>query len=232
MGLASARLFAQEGAQLVLFGRDRAKLVATAQLIGGDALVVTGDLAHLDDLDRLVTASVDRFKAIDVLFLNAGNAPFAPIEATDESLFDRCFGVNVRGRYFAIQKFLPHLRAPASIILTSTGLLHKPLPELSAWAAASAAVRSLAQSLSVELADRGIRVNILSPGPIDTPIYDGYGMTSEEVAATKQGLAEKTLLKRMGQPEEMAEVALFLASEASRYVVGAEIVADGGYALT
>jgi NAD(P)-dependent dehydrogenase (short-subunit alcohol dehydrogenase family) len=84
----------------------------------------------------------------------------------------------------------------------------------------------------VELADRGIRVNVLSPGPIDTPIYDGYGMTSEEVAATKQGLAEKTLLKRMGQPEEMAEVALFLASEASRYVVGAEIVADGGYALT
>lgn len=112
MGRASARLFAQEGAQLVLFGRDQAKLESTAHLIGGEALVVTGDLAHLADLDRLVAASVDRFSAIDVLYLNAGNAPFAPIEATDEALFDACFGVNVRGRYFAIQKFLPIYALP------------------------------------------------------------------------------------------------------------------------
>ncbi len=232
IGLAAARLFAQEGAQLVLFGRDAAKLDTAAAQIGGEVHTIIGDMANLSDLDRLVMESVQRFGAVDVLFLNAGSAPFASIEASDEAFFDECFGINVRGRFFAIQKFLPHLRTPASIILTATGLMHKPLPESSVWAAANAAVRSLAQSLSVDLVGRGVRLNVLSPGPTDTPIYDGYGMPAEEVEGLKQGLADKTLLKRMAHAEEMAKVALFLASDESSYVVGAEIIADGGYGLT
>jgi NAD(P)-dependent dehydrogenase (short-subunit alcohol dehydrogenase family) len=232
IGLASARLFATEGSRLVLFGRDADKLHRAAAEIGGEVLTVIGDMASLADLDRLVSKTIERFGKVDVLFLNAGSAPFAPIEATDEALFDDCFNVNVRGRYFAIQKFLPHLNKPASIILTATGLMHKPLPESSAWAAANAAVRSLAQSLSVDLASRGMRLNVLSPGPTDTPIYDGYGMPPEETEGLKQGLAEQTLLKRMAHADEMARVALFLASDDSSYVVGAEIIADGGYGLT
>ncbi|MEO0563191.1 MAG: SDR family oxidoreductase, partial [Chloroflexota bacterium] len=186
---------------------------------------------QLADLDRLVAETTAQFGGVDVLFLNAGNAPFGAIEETDEATFDDCFNVNVRGRYFAIQKFLPHLNNPASIILTATAMMHKPLPESSAWAAANAAVRSLAQSLSVDLAERGVRLNMLSPGPTDTPIYDGYGMPPEATAGLKAGLAEQTLLGRMAVADEMARIALFLASDDSSYVIGAEIVADGGYGL-
>ena len=231
IGLATAQTFAREGALLVLFGRSADKLRAAATAIGKDCLAVVGDSANLEDIDRLVAETTQRFGQVDVLFLNAGTAPFASIEMSDETLFDECFDINVRGRFFAIQKFLPHLRTPASIILTATGLMHKPLPESSVWAAANAAVRSLAQSLSVDLAARGIRLNVLSPGPTDTPIYDGYGMPPEEVEGLKYGLAEQTLLKRMAQAQEMANVALFLASDESSYVIGAEIVADGGYGL-
>ncbi|MCU0495092.1 MAG: SDR family NAD(P)-dependent oxidoreductase, partial [Chloroflexaceae bacterium] len=124
IGLAAAHLFAKEGAQLVLFGRDTAKLQAAATQIDGEVHTVAGDIAILSDLDRLVAESVQHFGMIDVLFLNAGTAPFAPIEASDEAFFDACFAINVRGRFFAMQKFLPHLRTPASIILTATGLMH------------------------------------------------------------------------------------------------------------
>jgi NAD(P)-dependent dehydrogenase (short-subunit alcohol dehydrogenase family) len=231
IGLATAHLFAKEGARLMLFGRDASKLDKVAAQVNGEVYTLSGNMANLSDLDRLVHVSVQRFGTVDVLFLNAGTAPFAPIEASDETFFDECFEINVRGRFFAIQKFLPYLCTPASIILTATGLMHKPLPESSVWAAANAAVRSLAQSLSVDLAGSGVRLNVLSPGPTDTPIYNTYGMTAEEVEGLKQGLADKTLLKRMAQAEEMAKVALFLASDDSSYVVGAEIIADGGYGL-
>ncbi|GAB4529490.1 MAG: SDR family oxidoreductase [Anaerolineae bacterium] len=231
IGLAAARCFAAEGAKLVLFGRNLERLHSAAEHIGGEVVTITGDMVSLTDLDQLVTESVSAFGQVDVLFLNAGSASFAPIDGTDEAFFDDCFNVNVRGRYFAIQKFLPHLRVPASIILTSTGLMHRPLPDSSVWAAANAAVRSLAESLSVDLAARGVRLNVLSPGPTDTPIYEGYGMTPEEVDGLKAGLAEQTLLKRMAQAAEMARVALFLASDDSSYLVGSEIVADDGYRL-
>lgn len=231
IGLASARRFAAEGARLVLFARDEARLAAAAAELGGEVLTVAGDIARLDDLDRLAAATAGHFDGVDVLFLNAGSAPFAPIEAVDEAFFDDCLGVNLKGRYFAIQRLLPQLRPGASVILTATGLMHKPLPESSVWAAANAAVRSLAQSLSVDLAARGLRFNVLSPGPTDTPIYDGYGMAPEETAALKQGLGAQTLLGRMAQADELARVALFLASDDSSYLAGAEIVADGGFAL-
>lgn len=231
IGAASAKAFAAQGASLVLFGRTEQKLQAVRDTLDSDALIVTGDAANLSDLDRLVSAAVERFAAVDVLFLNAGSAPFASIQASDEALFDACFALNVRAKFFAIQKFLPHLRAPASIVLTATALMHKPLPESSVWAAANAAVRSLALSLSVDLAERGVRCNVVSPGPTDTPIYDGYGMPAAEVAGLKQGLAAQTLAGRLAQPEEMAQVALFLAGDGSSYVTGAEIVAAGGYGL-
>jgi NAD(P)-dependent dehydrogenase (short-subunit alcohol dehydrogenase family) len=231
IGLAAAQLFAAEGARLALFGRDMVKLQAAQQSIGADMLLVSGDIGMMADLDRLVSEVVARYGTVDALFLNAGNAPFAPIEQTDEALYDDCFNVNLKGRYFAIQKFLAHLANPASIILTATGLMHKPLPESSAWAAANAGVRSLAQSLSVDLAARGVRLNVLSPGPTDTPIYESYEMPPEAIEGLKHGLAEQTLLKRMAHAREMAQVALFLASDESSYIIGAEIVADGGYGL-
>ncbi|MCG8480862.1 MAG: SDR family oxidoreductase [Spirochaetales bacterium] len=231
IGLASARLFAEEGASLVLFGRTGETLEAARSSIDGDVLAVAGDITRQGDVERLVEECVARHGAVDVLFLNAGTAPFASIEESSEEFFDECFAVNVRGRFFAIRTFLPHLRSPASVILTATGLMHKPLPESSVWAAANAAVRSLAMSLSVDLAARGVRFNVLSPGPTDTPIYDGYGMAEDELAGLKEGLAAQTLLGRMARAEEMARVALFLASEESSYLVGEEIVAAGGYGL-
>lgn len=231
IGLASAELFAEEGASLVLFGRTGERLAAARSSIDGDVLTVTGDMTKGPDIDRLVATCVERYGAVDALFLNAGTAPFASIEESSEELFDECFAINVRARFFAVRTFLPHLRPLASVIFTATGLMHKPLPESSVWAAANAAVRSLAMSLSVDLAARGVRFNVLSPGPTDTPIYDGYGMTEEELSGLKEGLAAQTLLGRMARAEEMARVALFLASEESSFLVGEEIVAAGGYGL-
>jgi len=171
------------------------------------------------------------FGRLDVLFLNAGVSVALPMEMIGEAQFDEILQVNVKGVFFTLQKALPLLAPPASVIVTTSIANRMGSPHFSAYAASKAAARSLVQSLALELAARGVRLNAISPGPIDTPIYDRVGLPPEMVRGAKAGIAGKSPSGRFGTPEEVARVALFLASAEASYVVGAEIVVDGGMSL-
>src|SRR5262245_49546645 len=231
IGLATARRFLEEGARVVLTGRTNATLdAAVAELDAHDrVLAVRGDVANLDDLDRLYGAVKQRLGRIDTLFANAGVARFAPMDAVDEALFDLHFGVNVKGLYFSVQKALPLMSRGGTIVLNSSIANASGMANTSVYAATKAAVRSLARTLSSELGPRGIRVNAVSPGPIRTPIFDKLGLAKEAMGAFEERIATRTSLARMGKSEEIAKAVLFLSSDESSYVVGADFVVDGGY---
>ncbi len=228
IGLAIAREFTEQGADVVVFGRNAETLDEAVQSIGNGTLGVQGDVTRLDDIDRLYQETVARFGKIDILVANAGIARPAPLDLTDEALFDLTSDINFKGAFFTVQKAVPHLNDGASIILVTSAGNVKGLPNFSVYVATKAAVRSLARSFSAELLPRGIRVNALSPGPIETPIFGRMGLPEEAMDGIAAQMTEMIPLKRFGQPEEMAKAALFLASSDSSYVVGAELVADGG----
>ncbi len=228
IGLAIAREFTEQGADVVVFGRNAETLDEAVQSIGNGTLGVQGDVTHLDDLDRLYQETVARFGKIDILVANAGVARPAPLDLTDEALFDLTSDINFKGAFFTVQKAVPHLNDGASIILVTSAGNVKGLPNFSVYVATKAAVRSLARSFSAELLPRGIRVNALSPGPIETPIFGRMGLPEEAMDGIAAKMTEMLPIKRFGKPEEMAKAALFLASSDSSYVVGAELVADGG----
>jgi NAD(P)-dependent dehydrogenase (short-subunit alcohol dehydrogenase family) len=228
IGLAIAREFTEQGAHVVVFGRNAQTLDEAVRSIGNGTLGVQGDVTRLDDLDRLYQETVARFGKIDILVANAGIARPAPLDQTDEALFDLTSDINFKGAFFTVQKAVPHLNDGASIILVTSAGNVKGLPNFSVYVATKAAVRSLARSFSAELLPRGIRVNALSPGPIETPIFGRMGLPEEAMDGIAAQMTEMIPLKRFGQPEEMAKAALFLASSDSSYVVGAELVADGG----
>ena len=228
IGLAIAREFTQQGADVVIFGRNAQTLDEAIKRIGNGTLAVQGDVTQLADLDRLYQQTIDRFGKIDILVANAGIAKPAPLDLTDEALFDLTSDVNFKGAFFTVQKAAPHLNEGASVILTTSAGNVKGLPNFSVYVATKAAVRSLARSFSAELLPRGIRVNALSPGPIETPIFGRMGLPQEALDGIAEQIGEMTPIKRFGQPEEMAKAALFLASSDSSYVVGSELVADGG----
>lgn len=230
IGFATAKLFKEHGAKVVIFGRDRKSLDAAARQIGDEVLSVQGDVRNLNDLDRLYTETAKRFGRIDVLVANAGIAKFAPIESLPEALFDEVSDINFKGAFFTVQKALPLLRDGASVILVGSADADKQGRMLtSIYTATKAGVRALARSLSVELLPQRIRVSVLSPGMIDTPIIarEGgpSGATPDEIAAT---ITKIIPLKRRGTAGEMAKAMLFLASDDSTYCLGAELVADGG----
>ncbi len=228
IGLAIAREFAEQGADVVVFGRNAETLDEAVQSIGNGTLGVQGDVTRLADLDRLYQETVARFGKIDILVANAGIARPAPLDLTDEALFDLTSDINFKGAFFTVQKAVPHLNDGASIILVTSAGNVKGLPNFSVYVATKAAVRSLARSFSAELLPRGIRVNALSPGPIETPIFGRMGLPEEAMDGIAAQMTEMIPLKRFGKPEEMAKAALFLASSDSSYVVGSELVADGG----
>ena len=228
IGLAIAREFTEQGADVVVFGRNAQTLDEAVRSIGNGTLGVQGDVTRLDDIDRLYQETVARFGKIDILVANAGIARPAPLDLTDEALFDLTSDINFKGAFFTVQKAVPHLNDGASIILVTSAGNVKGLPNFSVYVATKAAVRSLARSFSAELLPRGIRVNALSPGPIETPIFGRMGLPEEAMDGIAAQMTEMIPLKRFGQPEEMAKAALFLASSDSSYVVGAELVADGG----
>jgi NAD(P)-dependent dehydrogenase (short-subunit alcohol dehydrogenase family) len=230
IGLATALEFQANGAKVAIFGRDRHTLDQAVASLGNDALAVQGDVRELSDLERLFEETSERFGKIDVLVANAGIAKFAPIASFPEELFDELSGILFKGVFFTIQKALPFLRDGSSIILVGSADADKQgRVGTSVYTAAKAAVRSLARSMSVELLDRRIRVNVLSPGMTDTPIITREGgppgATPEEIAAT---ITKIIPLRRRGTPEEMAKAMLFLASDDSSYCVGCELVVDGG----
>lgn len=231
IGLATAKLFRAEGARLAITGRDPERLAAAQAEFGDDALVIRSEAGSLAEIDSLMAQVKDRFGQLDVLFLNAGIAKAAPAEMVTEDQFDEIIGTNLKGVFFTIQQALPLLDGNASIIVTTSITNQLGSPHFSVYGASKAALRSLVQSLSLELIGRGIRVNAISPGPIATPMFDRFGLPPEVAQGIKSDIAGRSPIKRFGTPEEIAKVALFLASDDSAYVVGEEIVVDGGMSL-
>ncbi len=228
IGLATAKRFVAEGAKVAISGRDQSTLDAAVRELGENALGVAGDISKLEDIDRLIAATTDRFGKIDILFANAGIAPFAPITDIDEQFYDQVFAVNVKGVFFTVQRALPHLNDGASIVVTSSISNELGAEGASVYAATKAAVRSLVRNMAAEFAPRGIRVNTLSPGPIETPIYGRLGMPPEAAEQMAEALKKQVPMGRFGQADEVANVALFLASDQASFVMGAEFTVDGG----
>lgn len=231
IGLATARLFRDEGAQLIITGRDPERLAAVQQELGDETLVIRCEAGNLAEIDSLMEQIKHRFGQLDVLFLNAAAGAFAPIELVSEAQFDEAVGVNFKGVFFTIQKALPLLSGNASIIATTSITNRTGSPNASIYAASKAALRSLVQSLGLALISRGIRVNAINPGPIDTEGFNRLPLPQEMFQAIKTDIIGRSPIKRLGLPEEVAKVALFLASDDSSYVVGEEIVVDGGISL-
>ena len=230
IGLATARRFAEEGAHVFITGRRQNELDAAVRQIGKQATGVQGDVSNLADLDRLY-ATVKREKGrIDVVFANAGGGSFAPLGAISEEHFDTTFSSNVKGLVFTVQKALPLLLDGGSIILNASIAASKGLPGMSVYSATKAAVRSFARGWTVDLKARKIRVNAISPGPIDTPGVQSMGLTEAQLEQFKTEIVGAVPLARMGRADEIASAALFLASDDSSYVTGIELFVDGGMA--
>ncbi len=230
IGLATARRFAEEGAHIFITGRRQAELDAAVNQIGNQATGVRGDVASLSDLDSLYAEVKRQQGRIDILFANAGSAELAPLGAITEEHFDRIFGVNVKGLLFSVQKALPLFRDGGSIILNASIVASKGMEAFSVYSATKAAVRSFARTWTVDLKNRGIRVNAISPGPIDTPGINNMGLTGEQTEEFKKNIVATVPMGRMGDPDEIAKAALFLASDDSSYVTGVELFVDGGMA--
>ncbi|KUN03577.1 hypothetical protein AQI95_24170 [Streptomyces yokosukanensis] len=223
IGLATAKLFAEEGAHVFITGRRQKQLDDAVKEIGGAVSGVQGDVAELADLDRLYE-TVKAKGRIDILFANAGLGEFASLEEATEAHFDKIFNVNVKGAFFTVQKALPLLNEGASIILTGSVASVKGTAAFSVYGASKAAIRNFVRGWTVELKDRRIRSNVLSPGPIETPLV---AMQPQDAIAK---IASTIPMGRMGQPDEVAKAALFLASDDSSFVTGIELFIDGGRA--
>ncbi len=228
IGLATAKRFQQEGARVVISGRSKKTLDEAVRTIGNGVLSIQADVSSLADLDRLYQEVSNKLGKIDVLFVNAGVAKFAPLAETSESTYDEQFDINVKGAYFTIQKAIPLLNDGASIILNTSVADIKGNEGMSAYSATKAALRSLARTAAAELVARGIRVNAVAPGPIVTPIFEKTGLPKESVDEIAKQIIEKVPMKRFGQPEEVAATVAFLASEDASYITGVEINVDGG----
>jgi NAD(P)-dependent dehydrogenase (short-subunit alcohol dehydrogenase family) len=228
IGLATAKRFQQEGAKVVISGRSKKTLDEAVRTIGNGVLSIQADVANLADLDKLYKEVSDKLGKIDVLFVNAGVAKFAPLAETSESTYDEQFDINIKGAYFTIQKAVPLLNDGASIILNTSVADSKGNVGTSAYSATKAALRSLARTAAAELVGRGIRVNAVAPGPIVTPIFEKTGLPQEAVDQFAKEIIEKVPMKRFGQPEEVAAAVAFLASQDASYITGVEINVDGG----
>ncbi|MCO5970921.1 glucose 1-dehydrogenase [Actinoallomurus soli] len=230
IGLAAARRFAQEGARVVITGRRKETLDEAAAAIGGSVTAVQADSSDLADLDSLYATLADQGLRIDVLFANAGGGEFKTLEEVTEEHFDATFGTNVKGVLFTVQKALPLLNDGASVILTGSIAATAGSEAFGVYGASKAAIRSFARTWANELKGRGIRVNSIAPGPIATPGVDGLAPDDEQAAQLRDQLAGTVPLGRMGRPEEVASVAVFLASSESSFVTGTELYVDGGAA--
>ncbi|MCI2424072.1 glucose 1-dehydrogenase [Saccharopolyspora sp. K220] len=235
IGAAAARRFVLEGATVFVTGRRQAELDTTVKAINeqsdrGQAIAVRSDVSSHGDLDRLYTRVRDHSGRIDVLFANAGVSELARLEEVSEEHFDRVFGINVRGLLFTVQKALPLLSDGASVILSSSIAASKGVEGTSVYSATKAAIRNFARTWAVELAGRRIRVNAVSPGPIETPGFSGVATDPAQATDFKDALLAAMPLGRLGDPDEVAAAALFLATDASSFTTGAELFVDGGLA--
>jgi NAD(P)-dependent dehydrogenase (short-subunit alcohol dehydrogenase family) len=230
IGLATAKRFAAEGAHVFITGRRQAELDRAAAEIGPNAVAVRADSSNLSDLDRVYDLVKDKAGRIDILFANAGVGEFAALAEITEDHYDKIFDINVKGVLFTVQKALPLFRDGGSIILNASVVASTGTRAFSVYSATKAAVRNFARSWILELADRGIRVNAVSPGPIATPGLDGLGNTEEQSRQFQAGMIAGIPLGRLGTPDEVAKAVVFLASDDSSFVNGAELFVDGGFA--
>lgn len=228
IGLATAQLLLSEGANVIITGRNPSTLAAAKEALQGRALVLKSDSASLADAQDLGNRIREHVSTLHGAFLNAGVAQFAPLDQASPKHFQDMFAINVQGPYFQLQSLLPLLANPSSVVLTASVVAQLGLPGSSVYSATKAAVVSLGKTLAVELAPGGIRVNTVSPGPVETPIFGKMGI-GEETTST---FAQQTLAKRMGRPEEVAKLARFLLSEDSGYVIGSDFLVEGGIRLT
>jgi NAD(P)-dependent dehydrogenase (short-subunit alcohol dehydrogenase family) len=228
IGLATAKLFAEQGAKVGITGRNLTTINSAVTEIGHGAIGMVSDVSDIRNIDQAYQKVNEAFGKIDILVVNAGIFLGAPLADFTEEMFDQTSDILFKGAFFSVQRALPYLNDGASIVLTSTALNEKGLGIASAYSASKAAVRSLARSFSAELLNRKIRVNVLSPGAVDTPIFGRGGGSKEEVDGTKAFFASAAPAKRLGTVEEIAAGYLFLASDDSSYMLGAELVIDGG----
>jgi NAD(P)-dependent dehydrogenase (short-subunit alcohol dehydrogenase family) len=234
IGLATAQRFASEGAYVFIIGRRQSELDAAVKQISKNNNNVTGvqgDVSNLADLDRLYATVKEQKGHIDILFANAGVGELVPLGEITEAHFDKTFGINVKGLLFTVQKALPLFQdGGGSIILNASIASSKGAEALSVYSATKAAIRSFARTWTVELKHRKIRVNAISPGPIDTPGFNGLALSEEQIEQFKTSIVSTVPMGRMGSPDEVAKAVSFLASDDSSYVTGIELFVDGGMA--
>ena len=228
IGLATAKRFGAEGALVFITGRRQAELDKAVGEIGKNAVAVKCDVSRLEDLDRLFQRVASERGKIDILFANAGMVETVETSAATPDHFDRTFNTNARGVYFTVQKALPVLNDGASIILTGSAVWQKGMPIYGTYGATKAAIRSYARTWAAEFARRRIRVNVISPGPIETPIIEGQFSNKQAAEEFKEEFKQHIPLGRLGFPEEIASAALFLASNENSFVTGIDLPVDGG----
>lgn len=230
IGLATARRLMADGARVAITGTDQARLDAVKIELGGETLAIRADVQSLSELQEMARQVGEAFGTIDILFANAGVAYGTPIATTDEAAFDRMMDINVKGVFFTIQSVLPIMADGGAIILNTSWLSQVGIAGRSILSASKAAVRSFARTLSAELVDRKIRVNAVSPGPTDTPIHRNPGQSAEDYQAYTERVGARVPAGRMGRPEEIAAAVAFLASDEASFMLGTEILLDGGLA--
>jgi len=230
IGLETARQFLAEGATVAITGRDQKALERARETLGPGALTIRSDAGDVAAQGELAQVLARQWPRLDVLYANAGDVTHRPLQDWDETAWDRLMATNLKGPFFLIQSLLPLLADPASVILCGSTRAHIGLPQSSAYAASKAGLLSLARTLSAELAARGVRVNGLSPGPTDTPALGKLGLVPEQQRAMQDDICKLVPIGRMGTPWELAKAVVFLASDESRFVVGTELLVDGGVA--
>lgn len=228
IGLETARQFLAEGARVAVTGQSPQTLAQARELLGPRALVLSSDAGDVSQQAVLARTIEESFGGLDAVFINAGVGDFRPIEAFEAVAFDRTFAINLKGPYFLIQALLPILANPSSVVLNTSINAHIGMPMSSVYAASKAGLISLARTLSGELIGRGVRFNAISPGPVTTPIYGKLGLPAEQLQGMAARIQSQVPLGRFGDPVEIAKAVVFFASDESSFVVGSELVVDGG----
>jgi NAD(P)-dependent dehydrogenase (short-subunit alcohol dehydrogenase family) len=230
LGLATAKRFVAEGATVYISGRRRTELDSAVREIGAGVTALQGDISNLADLDRIFATIREQSVRLDILFANAGVGEFVPLGQITEAHFDRIFDINVKGTVFTVQKAIPLMSAGGTIVINGSMVSIKGMPAFSVYAATKAALRSFARTWSVDLKGSGIRINVVSPGTVITPGYKRSGMSDAQIDQIKEGVAATAPLGRVGTEDEIASAVVFLASDDSSYMTGADLFVDGGVA--